>query len=93
MSKVKLIVLSVFFSMLILCGPLVMWVLAGNLDSPAGPTSAASAMYTLEAIYNRLDKGTPGSKRTGAFIRAFVKPDCRNRAYPGRGDGAGALCR
>ena len=31
----------------------VVW--AGNTDSPAAPTSADSAMYTLEDIYNRLN--------------------------------------
>jgi hypothetical protein len=30
--------------------------LAGDLDSPAAPTDAGSAMYTIEDIYNRLNK-------------------------------------
>ncbi len=38
---------------------------AGDLDSPAAPGSPASAMYTLEDIYNRLDSGAAGAKRSG----------------------------
>jgi len=33
-------------------------VLAGNLDSPAGPTDPAAQMYAREQIYNRLNDGT-----------------------------------
>ena len=40
--------------------------LAGSLDAPAAPTNAASDMYTLEDLYNRLDLGTAGAK-TGVF--------------------------
>ncbi len=47
---------------------------AGNTDSPAAPTSAGSAMYTLEDVYNRLDAGTPGAKRTGAFAEPVAGP-------------------
>jgi hypothetical protein len=39
-------------------------VLAGNLNPPSGPTDAASQMYTLEQIYDRLDTGAAGSKMT-----------------------------
>ena len=35
---------------------------AGSLDSPAPPADPASAMYTIEAIYNRLDTGAAGSR-------------------------------
>jgi len=38
--------------------------LAGDLNSPAAPSDAGSAMYTIEDIYNRLDAGTEGTKRT-----------------------------
>jgi hypothetical protein len=38
---------------------------AGQLDAPAGPSDAASGMYTLEDLYNRFDLGTPGSKAGG----------------------------
>jgi hypothetical protein len=40
-------------------------VLAGNLDPPSGPTDAASQMWTLEQIYQRLDTGAAGTKMTG----------------------------
>jgi len=39
----------------------------GLLDSPAAPSAADSAMFTLEDIYDRLDTGAAGTKRTGAF--------------------------
>jgi hypothetical protein len=41
--------------------------LAGNLNSPAAPTDTGSAMYKLEGIYNRLNDGTEGTKRSGGF--------------------------
>ena len=41
--------------------------LAGALNSPAAPTEAGSAMYSTEAIYNRLQSGAGGAKRSGAF--------------------------
>jgi hypothetical protein len=43
---------------------------AGDLDpsvSYGPPSDAASAMYTLEDIYNRLNAGTEGTKRSGGF--------------------------
>ncbi len=43
-------------------------VFAGDLEAPAEPTEAGSAMYTLADIYNRLNEGTAGTKRSGAFI-------------------------
>ena len=42
-------------------------VLAGNLEPPGPPGSSNSAMYTIEAVYQRLDNGTPGTKWTGGF--------------------------
>ena len=39
-------------------------VVAGNIDSPAGPTESAAQMYTLEQIYNRLNSGTATDKQT-----------------------------
>jgi hypothetical protein len=48
--------------------------LAGSLDSPAAPTSATSAMYTLEDIYNRLNANTQGTKRAGAFTEPSAAP-------------------
>lgn len=44
-------------------------VLAGNLDPPSGPTEAASQMYTLEQIYDRLATGATSPK-----MRSFTEP-------------------
>lgn len=38
--------------------------LAGSLDSPGEPGNASSAMYTLQAICDRLDTGADGSQST-----------------------------
>jgi hypothetical protein len=45
-------------------------VLAGSLDPPSGPGDAASQMYTLEQIYDRLDTGAVSAKMT-----SFTEPD------------------
>ncbi len=45
-----------------------------SLDSPAGPADSASAMHTLEDVYNRLNDGTAGQKRTGAFTEPQSGP-------------------
>ncbi len=47
--------------------------LAGSLDSPAAPSDASSAMFTIEDIYNRLNDGTDGTKRS-AFAEATAVP-------------------
>ena len=47
---------------------------AGDLDAPAGPYDPASAMYTLEDVYNRQDNGAAGSKRTGGFTEPASAP-------------------
>jgi len=47
---------------------------AVSLDSPAALTNGGSAMYTVQDIYNRLDQGTPGSKRTTSFIEPSTGP-------------------
>src|ERR1700710_1427795 len=44
-----------------------LFVCAAEVDSPAPPTSPLSSMFSLEDIYNRLDAGTPGAKRTAGF--------------------------
>jgi hypothetical protein len=44
-------------------------VLAGELVPITGPTEAGSQMYTLEQIYDRLNAGTAGSKKT-----SFTEP-------------------
>jgi hypothetical protein len=38
--------------------------LAGNLDPSGGPTEAASQMFTLTDIYNRINNGTTATKMT-----------------------------
>jgi hypothetical protein len=52
---------------------------AGSLDSTAAPTSAGSALYTLNDIYNRLNAGTAGTKRPGAFAEPVSGPDSTMR--------------
>ena len=47
---------------------------AGTLDSPAGPTSGDSAMYTIEDIYKFLSNGKLPTKRTGAFTEPTSGP-------------------
>jgi hypothetical protein len=47
---------------------------AGSLDDPAAPTSADSAMYTLENIYDRLDSNTQATKRSGSFTEPTAAP-------------------
>jgi hypothetical protein len=49
-------------------------VLAGDLDSPAAPSAAGSAMFTLEDVYQRLNQGTTGTKRSGAFVEPGAGP-------------------
>lgn len=49
-------------------------VFAGDLEPPAGPDDAGSAMYTLENAYNRLDTGAAGEKRTGGFTEPSSAP-------------------
>jgi hypothetical protein len=65
--KIKI---AIMCSTLVFSSPL----LAGNLDSPAAPSDAGSAMFTIEDIYNRLNDGTAGSKRTGAFVEPSSGP-------------------
>ena len=40
---------------------------AGSLEPPAGPDSVDSAMYSIEAIYQRLSTGTNVAKRGAGF--------------------------
>jgi len=46
----------------------------GDLDSPAAPGNAGSAMYTLEDVYNKLDTRAAVSKRAGAFTEPSAGP-------------------
>lgn len=47
---------------------------AGDLNAPAAPTDAGSAMFTLDDIYNRLNAGTQGAKRIGPFVEPSAAP-------------------
>jgi len=47
---------------------------AGNLDSPAPPSDAGSAMVTLEDVYNKLDTGADATKRIGGFAEPGAGP-------------------
>ena len=49
-------------------------VFAGNLDSPEALDNAGSAMYTVDDIYNRLNAGTAGTKRTTTFTEPATGP-------------------
>ncbi len=48
--------------------------LAGDLDAPASPSDSGSAMFTLEDLYKRLNDGTAGAKRSGAFTGPVAAP-------------------
>ncbi|MBF0117244.1 MAG: DUF1566 domain-containing protein [Desulfobacterales bacterium] len=63
-----------YFFIIFLSIGCISFALAGNLDSPAAPTDQASAIYTLEDIYNRLITGSTGSKRTGSFKEPTTGP-------------------
>ncbi len=47
---------------------------AGDLDAPAAPNDPASAMFTLEDVYHRIDNGAAGFKRAGAFVEPSSGP-------------------
>ncbi|MEO5333592.1 MAG: hypothetical protein H7839_16390 [Magnetococcus sp. YQC-5] len=49
-------------------------VIAGPLSAPAAPTDPGSALYTLEDIYQRLNTGAPGAKRTGVLTEPTAAP-------------------
>ncbi|WP_295538242.1 DUF1566 domain-containing protein [uncultured Thiohalocapsa sp.] len=49
-------------------------VVAGELDPPGGPGSEASALYTLQDLYNRLDTGEEGAKRGAGFAEPTSGP-------------------
>jgi len=56
-----------FFSMMFVLIMVSGAALAADLDSPGAPTDSGSAMFTIEDIYNRLNDGTEGTKRSGPF--------------------------
>ncbi|MBK1646357.1 hypothetical protein CKO25_17240 [Thiocapsa imhoffii] len=47
---------------------------AGSLDAPFAPSSPASALYTLDDLYQRLENGTAGAKRSGGFSEPASGP-------------------
>jgi hypothetical protein len=51
--------------------------MGGELDPPGGPDDLASAMYTLEAIYQRLDTGAAGVR--GVFAEPVAGPAATGR--------------
>jgi len=55
-----------------------MAVMAGSLDSPAGPNQAASAMPTLEDLYDRLVSGAEYVLRT-SFVEPAAGPGVTGR--------------
>ncbi len=62
-----------------LCGLVVALVIptmthAGYLEPTAPPESTASAVYKTDDIYNRLQTGTAGAKRAGAFSEPTTGP-------------------
>lgn len=67
----------------VVLGAVMFWMcgaaLAGSLDSPAAPSDSGSAMYTVEDVYDRLDTGAPGAKRTGAFAEPSAGPGSTGR--------------
>ena len=48
--------------------------LAGDIDDPGGPTNLLSAMYTITDVYNRINNGTAGTKRTTTFGEPSAAP-------------------
>ncbi len=62
----------------------------GNLDSPESPTNAASAMWTMQHIYDVLDtRATNMSKRTDLFVEPSGGADERDHADDRRDHGPG----
>ena len=62
---------TALFALLIFTAP----AFSGNLEPPAGPDSPDSAMYTIDDIYNYLDTGVAGTKRTGGFVEPTAPPN------------------
>jgi hypothetical protein len=48
--------------------------LGGDIDDPGGPTDLLSAMYTITDVYNRINNGTVGTKRTTTFGEPSAAP-------------------
>lgn len=47
---------------------------AGSLDPAGAPEDPGSAMYNLNDVYQRLDSGIPGAKRTSGFVEPTNAP-------------------
>jgi len=47
---------------------------AASLDAPAAPSDPNSAMYTVTDVYNRINDGTAGTLRAGAFTEPSLGP-------------------
>jgi hypothetical protein len=65
---------GIMFMVLVLILAFAPGVFAGDLEPAAGPDDAGSAMYTIEDLYNRLDTGSAGAKRSGAFTEPSSPP-------------------
>ncbi|MCP4128428.1 MAG: hypothetical protein GY753_15410, partial [Gammaproteobacteria bacterium] len=61
-----------FSILILLCVQVAVY--AGESDSPAPPEDPASAVFTIEDVYNRLESGVAGEKRTGAFTEPESGP-------------------
>ncbi len=70
----KLTILPIMILFVITAGSI-----AGDLEPPAGPDDPGSAMFTLEDVYNRLDTGAEGAKRTGGFTEPLSGPGSTGR--------------
>ena len=62
--------LSVFFPGL---------VCAGELEPPDGPDDDASAIYTIEDLYDYLETGVAGARHTGDFTEPVSDPASTGR--------------
>lgn len=54
---------------------------AGSLEAPAAPDNPASAMYTIESIYQRLTTGAAGTKRVGTFAEPASGPGSTGHTF------------
>ena len=61
-----------FLAMLLSLTATVVW--AGDIDAPGGPTDENSAMYTITDVYNRINDGAAGTKRTTTFGEPTAAP-------------------
>lgn len=48
--------------------------MAASLEPTAAPSDAASAFYRMDDVYNRLQSGAAGAKRTGGFSEPSAGP-------------------